>query len=47
MDSYVWRKITGVKIFGNQMPPPVAQRPLTTAQIQIIEDWIVEGAQNN
>lgn len=47
MKSYVWRKITGVNIFGSQMPPAQAQRTLTVDQIQTIEDWIVEGAQNN
>lgn len=46
-DSYLWRKINGVNIFGNQMPPPQAQRSLSDEQKFTIENWIRQGAPQN
>jgi hypothetical protein len=47
-NSYLWRKITGTQpIFGNQMPPPQAQRILSAENKLTIEDWIRQGAPQN
>jgi hypothetical protein len=47
-DSYLWRKITNTQpLFGNQMPPPQAQRTLSAEQILTIENWIRQKAPNN
>jgi plastocyanin len=45
-NSYLYQKLTGAPgITGVQMP--FGGPPLTAAQIQLIHDWIVAGAQNN
>jgi hypothetical protein len=46
--SYLWRKITGTQpITGSQMPPAASQHALTDAQKLTIENWIVQGSQDN
>jgi hypothetical protein len=45
-NSYLFMKITGVPgIFGSQMP--LAGGPLSTADIDLIRQWINAGAPNN
>jgi plastocyanin len=45
-NSYLYQKITGAPgIAGAQMP--FGGSPLTAAQMQLIHDWILAGAQNN
>ncbi|OFV82126.1 MAG: hypothetical protein A2Y78_09795, partial [Acidobacteria bacterium RBG_13_68_16] len=45
-NSYLYRKITGAAgITGVQMP--FGGPPLSAAQIQLIHDWILAGAQDN
>ena len=45
-NSYLIHKLEGrAGIVGTQMPP--AAQPLTTAQIDVIKQWITNGAQNN
>ncbi len=49
-DSYLWRKVRvplATGIFGALMPPPQAQRPLTLDELEIIREWIVQGAHDN
>lgn len=46
-DSYLWRKINGVDIFGSQMPPAAAQRTLSQQQKDTIQSWIEQGAPQN
>ena len=43
--SYLVAKVTGTdQCFGSPMPKGST---LTTAQIQLITDWVAEGAPNN
>lgn len=42
-NSYLWLKITGSPIAGQRMP--LGQAPLPHEQIQLVEDWIDQGAQ--
>lgn len=45
-ESYLYLKITGnASISGSQMP--LGRSPLSKEQMDLIRDWILEGAQNN
>jgi hypothetical protein len=45
--SYVIHKITSHNLCANQPAMPQVGGPLTAAQIQVIYDWICEGAPSN
>jgi hypothetical protein len=44
-NSYLYRKIIGKGITGDQMPQ--ASTPLTDAQTKLVRDWIRRGAPND
>jgi hypothetical protein len=46
-DSYVYLKVTNTAPSGTQMPPPSTGDSLSTAEINILKDWINEGALQN
>lgn len=44
-DSYLVRKIEGPRIVANRMPLGAA--PLTQAQIDLVREWVLDGAPDN
>lgn len=45
--SYLYRKITGENLVGGNTMPPAGNPPLVQAEIDVIIQWITEGAANN
>jgi hypothetical protein len=44
-DSYVYMKVTGdLRIGGDQMPPQNLAPPLTAQQLELLRQWIEQGA---
>jgi hypothetical protein len=46
-DSYVYLKVTNTAPSGTQMPPPSTGDSLSNTEINILKDWINEGALQN
>lgn len=46
-DSYIYLKVTDTAPVGTQMPPPSTGDSLSSAEIDIIRDWINQGALQN
>jgi hypothetical protein len=45
--SYLYKKITGTASVGETMPPAIQNDPLTAAEKTIVENWILQGANQN